>query len=155
MSPDPASPRYRFGLKFVLLARAWRRELDHVLAGIGLTDATWIPLIHLEEFGDGVSQKVLAERVGLDGSSLVRLLDLLTERGYIERRVDERDRRARHIFLTDAGRAILADIRCVLRSIETELLADIDDGEIDAALDMFRRIDARLTEREAERTPNT
>ncbi|MGG2362798.1 MarR family transcriptional regulator, partial [Salmonella enterica] len=56
-------PRARFGLEFALLARRWRRTLDFRLAEAGLTDATWAPLVHLHESGDGISQKALAALV--------------------------------------------------------------------------------------------
>ncbi|MBS0519040.1 MAG: MarR family transcriptional regulator [Proteobacteria bacterium] len=143
MTP-PTAPRFRFGIRFSLLARAWRRELDHVVAGIGLTDATWAPLVHLEEFGEGITQKDLACRVGIDSSSLVRLLDILNERGLIERRTDTSDRRARQVFLTPAGRRVLADIRRALQAVEAKLLADLTDEEIAATLALFDRIGARL-----------
>lgn len=147
----PPLPRFRFGIRFALLARAWRRELDLVVAGIGLTDATWAPLVHLEEFGDGITQKDLAYRIGIDGSSLVRLLDLLNERGLIERRTDADDRRARWIFLTAAGRTVLADIRRALRSVETRILADLTDAEIASALTLFDKIGAQLQHLQDER----
>ena len=49
--------------------------------------------------GDGVRQKELATALSIEGPSLVRLLDNLERRGFIERREDETDRRARGIYL--------------------------------------------------------
>ena len=145
MSPPAAFPaRRRFGHQFVQLARAWRRELDHVLAGASLTDATWVPLVRLEESGEGISQKDLATRIGIDGSSLVRLLDILEERGLLERRADAKDRRSRRLHLTAAGREALADIRRQLHAVEEEILADLGEDEIGVALRLFDRIGTRL-----------
>lgn len=144
MTASPPSPRDRFGFLFVTLARRWRRAIDHELAAVGLTDATWTPLIHLSETGDGISQTELAARVGLDASSLVRLLDLLAGRGFIERQVDPNDRRARRIVLTPAGETEVAEIRRRLAAIETGLLADLDDDALAAMLDGFARIGARV-----------
>lgn len=136
--------RHRFGFQFVTLARQWRRRIDGELAGAGLTDAIWTPLIHLAEGGDGISQTELAERVGLDGSSLVRLIDLLEGRGLIERRIDPADRRARHIHLTGAGRAEVGLLRSRLYRIEAGLLADLDDETLERMLAGFERIAARI-----------
>lgn len=147
----PTTPRTRFGIRFVILARAWRRGLDDALAGLGLTDATWAPLMHLAEFGDGISQKDLAWRVGIDGSSLVRLLDILNAHGFIERRTDAADRRTRRIFLTPAGHAAMSEVRAALLAVEDEMLADVSDAELEAALRMFERIGARLERMQAER----
>jgi MarR family transcriptional regulator for hemolysin len=137
------SPRDRFGFLFVTLARRWRRVIDHELAKAGLTDATWTPLIHLKEGGDDISQTELALRVGLDGSSLVRLLDLLEGKGFIERRVDSNDRRARRILLTPAGEAEVARIRAQLYCVERALLGDLDDPEMLAMVQGLEAIDQR------------
>src|SRR5690554_7415022 len=75
-----SSPRDRFGIRFSMLSRLWRRTIDQQMAAVGLSDISWAPLIHLAESGDGVSQKELASLVGIDGSSLVRLLDTLESR---------------------------------------------------------------------------
>lgn len=137
------SPRDKFGFLFVTLARRWRRVIDHELAKAGLTDATWTPLIHLKEGGDDISQTELALRVGLDGSSLVRLLDLLEGKGFIERRVDSNDRRARRILLTPAGEAEVARIRAQLYCVERALLGDLDDPEMLAMVRGLEAIDQR------------
>ncbi|PWC39766.1 MarR family transcriptional regulator [Azospirillum sp. TSO35-2] len=142
---DPTDPRLRFGFHLVTLARRWRRELDRQLAAAGLTDATWTPLIHLEMSGDGISQKELAGLVGIEGPSLVRLLDALVERGLVERHTDGADRRSKRILLTPAGRAAVADIRRLLARSEADMLRDLDDGELAAMLDGFDRIAHRLS----------
>lgn len=139
-----SSPRSSFGFRFVVLARQWRRIIDRHLAEAGLTDATWAPLVHLHEVGDGITQTELAGRIGLDGSSLVRLLDIVCERGLIERRVDSGDRRARRIFLTPTGEVEVARIRSLLIEAEGELLSGITDAEIEAALAVFDRIAMRM-----------
>lgn len=134
------SPRDLFGFRFVMLARRWRRAVDRELQASGLSDATWAPLVHLSEGGDGISQTELASRVDLDASSLVRLLDLLVDRGLVERRVDPKDRRAREIVLTTLGQAEVARIRSKLFVIESGLLEDLPDHQIEIMLDGFKRI---------------
>lgn len=143
MRIQPDSPRLRFGYLFVSLGRAWRRVVDLHLAEAGLSDATWAPLVNLARHGDDISQTELAARVGLDGSSLVRLIDLLAERGFVERQVDPADRRARRLLLTEAGRAEVERILTELGRIETELLADVEEAEIGRMLDAMERIKAR------------
>lgn len=151
MNTKPSSPRARFGIRFSLLARRWRRALDERLAEAGLSDATWAPLIHLQETGGGVTQKELAALVGIDGSSLVRLLDILCRQGLAERRVDENDSRARLIFLTEDGEKRVAAIRRELARGEEEMLADISDADIAAMLQHFERIEERLAAMQVRR----
>lgn len=150
MHNNPSSPRFRFGIRFSLLARRWRHAIDAHLAAAGLTDATWVPLIHLQETGGGITQKELALLVGVDGSSLVRVLDILARQGLVERRPDASDGRARLIHLTDLGRQRVAEIRRTLAAGEDELLADLSDAEIAAMLGHFDRIEQRLASRQQE-----
>jgi len=144
-TPDASSgPRARFGIHFSLLARRWRHRLDAHLAQAGLTDATWVPLIHLDETGGGISQKDLARRVGVDGSSLVRVLDILERQCLIGRRRCETDGRARLVSLTPEGERRVALIRRELGKGERTLLADLSDQEITGMLACFDRIERRI-----------
>ncbi|MEK6215130.1 MAG: MarR family transcriptional regulator, partial [Vibrio fluvialis] len=118
-------------------ARLWRRHLDQRLAQAGIKDISWAPLLHLDEFGDGISQKDLAASVGMEGSTLVRLLDTLEQKGQIERQADSHDRRAKRIYLTDSGREQVSALRAELLQIETEMLADVSDEQIDVMLEVL------------------
>ena len=140
-----STPRIRFGIRFSMLSRLWRRTIDPKMAAAGLGDISWSPLIPLAESGDGVSQKELASLVGIDGSSLVRLLDMLESRGHIERHPSPNDRRVKLVMLTPAGREAVGVIRSHLNSIEQEMLLDLDDEQLAAMLEAFELIQARLT----------
>lgn len=144
MTDTLSSPRAQFGIRFSLLARRWRRALESQLAAAGLSDATWLPLVHLQQTGGDITQKQLAALVGIDGSSLVRLLDILCRQGLVERRVDASDARARLIYLTAAGIARVAQIRGELARVEAVLLADISDAGLTGMLEDFDKIDRRL-----------
>jgi MarR family transcriptional regulator for hemolysin len=141
---SPLDPHQRIGIRLVGLARRWRQALDSRLSAVGLTDATWAPLMHLHELGSGISQSDLAAAVGLDGSSLVRLLDILVERALIERRPHAVDRRVKVVHLTPAGRRTVASIRKRLHAIESELLADVDAQDAQVVLRVFERIEVRI-----------
>lgn len=145
--------RDRFGFLFVTLGRHWRRVVDQQLAASGLTDATWTPLMHLDQSGDGIPQTELARRLDLDTSTLVRLLDLLEERNLVERRVDPADRRARLIHVTNSGRKRITEIRAKLKEIEAELLADINDTGLKQITDAFGSIESRIENLLARETP--
>ena len=154
MTKLPLSKRARFGLRFSMLARRWRRQLDTHLGDIGMTDATWVPLVHLQETGGGITQKALALLVGVDGSSLVRIIDILSRDGLVERRTDPSDGRARLVHLTDLGHERAAAIRAELANAETAILADLTDDEIETMTALIGRIDARLAEAEIEQKSN-
>jgi len=149
MNDLPDTPRFRFGLRFSLLARRWRQVIDRHLSAAGLSDATWVPLVHLQETGGGLTQKDLAARMGIDTSSLVRLLDILCRQSLVERKVDEQDARARLIYLTPLGAERVTEIRRELYRAEEDLLVDLTDEDVEDILNSFEKIDARLREAQA------
>jgi len=150
MQRDLNDPKAVFGGAVVVFARRWRMFIDEKLAESGLTDASWTPLIYLHRLGDGMLQKELAAASGLDESSLVRLIDILSKRGLLERRIDPGDRRARRLFLTDKGRKTAFAIREQLVTLEKELLADFSDTDIAAVLRVCERVEDRIEEAKAE-----
>lgn len=146
MTTNQASPEphHLLGMRLVGLARRWRQALDSRLAKDGLSDAAWAPLVHLHRLGNGVSQSELAAAVGLDGSSLVRLLDLLVEQGLVERQAHPSDRRIKQVCLTPEGSRTVAAIRKRLRVAEDELLTDLDPDTVRTVLQAFDHIEARI-----------
>jgi MarR family transcriptional regulator for hemolysin len=113
-----------------LLTRRWRQILNNKFHAAGLTDATWRPLLHLHLLGDGVRQKDLAASVGIEGPSLVRLIDTLVVKGLILRSEDGTDRRAKLLCLTQAGQLLVARIKEIAAPLENELLSPFSDEEI-------------------------
>lgn len=86
-------------------ARAYRGGADKVAAGFGLSEATGLPVLVISRYGDaGVRPGVLADMLGLEPSSLVRVVDQLIEAGLVVRHDDPVDRRAKILNLTDTGR---------------------------------------------------
>src|SRR4051794_36454918 len=102
-APQP-SLRDGFASLIARIARQWRRAVDRRLQPFGLTEATWLPLIHIARTPAPMRQKDLSASLVLDGSSVVRLLDALEAAGLIERRGESADRRAKNIGLTEQGR---------------------------------------------------
>ena len=143
--PDAyTDPKRLLGVRLVGLGRRWRKTLDTQLATNGLSDAAWTPLMHLLRLGDGLSQTELAAAIGLEGSSLVRLLDILEGKGWVERRADAADRRSKRIFLTAEGNRAVDHVRATMLEAELSLLQDLEDSEVEAMLDGVNKIRARI-----------
>jgi MarR family transcriptional regulator for hemolysin len=80
-------------------ARSLSRSMDIRLRNrVGLTFAQWRVLVLLTKTHDGLSQREIAEGLGLEAPSLIPILDKLENDGFIERRVDRNDRRNNRIF---------------------------------------------------------
>lgn len=142
MASDEAHD-YTMGVaqKLIAVAQIWRREIARALADEGVSDAMVLPLVHLQRDGDGIRQGILAEQVGVDNTSIVRVLDGLEKGGLIQRSEDPSDRRAKLIHLTTEGRALASHAEKTLARIRAEFLADCAREEI---LGMSRTLDRML-----------
>jgi MarR family transcriptional regulator for hemolysin len=129
-----------------------RRELDQALSDHGLSNATAIPLLVLSRQGTPVRQGVLADELGIEGPSLVRLIDLLQAEGLVVRREDPTDRRAKTLHLTATGKAKVEEINRVLRRVRASLLKDIGSDELAVTFETLQRIEQRATRLHEART---
>lgn len=121
-----------FGIHLFRAARLWRREANRVLSDCGFPSSVITPLMLLAELGDGMRQRDLAEEMGVEGPSVVRLLDSLETAKLIERRESPDDRRAKTLHLTDQGRDLLARVNTALNGLRRRLLTGADTADIDA-----------------------
>jgi MarR family transcriptional regulator, transcriptional regulator for hemolysin len=122
--------RQGFGARVAQTARIWRRAVDHEMRPFGLTEATWLPLLHLARARSPMRQKELAASLSLDGSSVVRLLDALQAAGLIERREEDGDRRAKAIVLTPLGGATVKKVEFAAQQVREAALAELSDREL-------------------------
>jgi MarR family transcriptional regulator for hemolysin len=118
------------------VSRCWRAKLDERLRPLGLSQARWMVLLVLSRRGDGVVQKDLAEWLGIEGPTLVRTLDRMTEDGWLERRESSTDRRAK----TVQARAIIKQINRIAGQLRSELLANIDPADIEVCMRVLQQI---------------
>jgi MarR family transcriptional regulator, transcriptional regulator for hemolysin len=145
MAPSQAHIHAEIGRLITRLGRIWRRESDLALADHGLSYATAIPILLLSRQGTSVRQGVLADELGIEGPSLVRLIDLLEAEGFVERREDPTDRRAKTLHLTATGEAKVEEINHVLRRVRAGLLKDIGSEELAVTFATLQRIEQRAS----------
>jgi MarR family transcriptional regulator for hemolysin len=140
MSSRKASDRDSFGSLLSRAGRQWRRAADLRLAPFDLTEATWLPLVHIARAPESPRQKDLAASMSLDGSSVVRLLDNLETAGLIRRKEGENDRRAKIILLTPQGRAIADKVEAAARRIRGDALAGLSDKDIATTVRVLKHV---------------
>jgi MarR family transcriptional regulator for hemolysin len=144
-----------FGFLVARIARRLRQAVDAEMRLIGLTEATWRPLVYVRSLGDGVRQKDLASAMSIEGPSLVRLLDSLERRGFIERREDENDRRARGIHLTRTGRDLAMRAARIGNGFQTRLLSNVSPADLETCERVLETLEREMEERpEAVSTAN-
>jgi DNA-binding MarR family transcriptional regulator len=114
-----------------LLARVGgesRRRWAQSLGTLGLRPSHYSVLMALAELGP-ISQRSLSDVIGADPRNVVGLVDLLEERGLLERGRDPDDRRRHGVRLTAAGVDTLTRLRRVGAAVEEEFLSALDEAE--------------------------
>ena len=143
---DKFDPRDQFGFRLGRLARFWRARLDEKMRPHGLTQARWVVMVHLRRGGNGFKQKDLADFVGIEGPTLVHILDNLEKQRLIERRQDKSDRRGKTVHLTEEGWKLLNFLDDVVAEVRRENLAGISDSDLAHCLAVFENIEAHVFE---------
>lgn len=121
--------QHSFGMQLAQLSRAWRAELDRRLAGLGLSQARWLVLLHLALMDEMPTQRELAKTVGVEGPTLARLLDGLEAQGLVQRQAVPEDRRAKKVLLSPQARPLITQIESIAQGLRTELFAGISEEE--------------------------
>jgi len=115
-------------------ARQWQRLVQERLGHHGISSACIGPFMFIGRSDGGLHQVMLAQQLGIEGPSLVRLLDKLAAAGLVRRESDAKDRRANHLWLTEAGRRLHRKLEQGLIALREEVLGDLSDTELQAAL---------------------
>ncbi len=86
------------------------------------------------------SQQQIAQRLGVDRTTMVALIDALEAKGILARRPDPKDRRRNVIELTPPGQNTLRQAIAASDKAEAELLAPLTPDESDLLRDLLARI---------------
>lgn len=124
-------------------AHGWRIALDRRLRPLGYSRSRWMVLLHVSR-NDGITHRELAERLGIEAPTLVRLVDRMEADGLLQRRVSDVDRRVKHLHLSAAGSAEVSRIWASAADLRRELLTGIDEQEIKIALAVLGNIRSKL-----------
>ena len=135
-----------FGFLVNDVSRLFGRRFDHHGHRLGLTRAQCRTLGYLAR-NEGINQAGLADLLEIRPMTLVRQIDRMEEAGWIERRADPADRRARRLYLTGKARPVLGRIWSVANETRDEALAQLSTGEASALIDLLHRVHATLSER--------
>ncbi len=136
---DTTSPSLQAQLSagLLLASRHWQRLADHALSSYDISGACAAPLLMVGRAGGGIRQVALAQQLGLEGPSLVRLLDKLCAQELVRREADASDRRANLLWLTPQGEALAGQLEQRLVELRREVLGPLDEDEIRVVLKLW------------------
>ncbi|AIZ32146.1 MarR family transcriptional regulator [Pseudomonas sp. K1(2024)] len=132
--------QHRFGMQLAQMSRGWRAELDRRLAGLNLSQARWLVLLHLARFSEAPTQRELAQSVGVEGPTLARLLDSLENQGLVRRQAVMEDRRAKKILLCPPAKPLIDQIETIANALRAELFTGVDEADLDVCMRVHAKI---------------
>ncbi|MDO0864750.1 MarR family transcriptional regulator [Xanthomonas campestris pv. campestris] len=130
-------PRAQLSAGLLVASRQWQRLADQAFGEFGLSSALTGPLLMIGRSGGGIRQVALAQQLGMEGPSLVRLLDKLCAQALVRREADSSDRRANQLWLTEAGQALVGQIEARLVALRAEVFGALSDAEVEVVLKLW------------------
>ncbi len=128
----------RLGLLLAWHGRITDAWIRRALGTTGLTPRHAMTLIHL---GAGpMSQQSLVDKLDVDPSVLVAILNDLEGGDLLHRRRDPADRRRHIVEITPEGSITLSALETALTKVENELFADLSDQERATLRDLLNRV---------------
>ena len=100
-------------------------------------------LISLQH-NEGISQARLAELSEVDAMTLVRLLDWMERDGWVERRKDPADRRARRLFMKPAANPIIDEIWHIADRALAAAFMDLSAEQREQLMSLLEHVHANL-----------
>lgn len=116
------------------------RASNAALTSHGLRVRSYSVLLLACDSAEGVTQRELADVLGLDPSQVVLLVDDLAAAGLVERRPSTADRRTKLVLPTDRGRELRGEAAADVRATHTRQLADLSPGELQLLRELLGRL---------------
>ena len=146
MTDDPYLTR-SLGFLLADVSRLVRKRFDQRARALGLTRAQWRVLAQLRR-REGINQRDLAEILEIESITLVRHIDRLEAKGWVERRRNPADRRAWRLHLNAQVQPVLDKMREFSELTRQEALAGISDKESEELIDRLLQIKGNMLTRE-------
>ncbi|RJL32828.1 MarR family winged helix-turn-helix transcriptional regulator [Bailinhaonella thermotolerans] len=143
----PAADHVGLGMLLAEAHNRSRERLNLALRPLGVDVRGLAVLLALPMYGP-VSQRDLIGHLGIDKSTMVRVIDELEKAGLVSRERDPQDRRAHAIVLTPHGEQTLSEARRVTDRVGGDLFGGLTESDRHRLTALLRAIAAR-----AARTP--
>ncbi|HTT83477.1 MAG TPA: MarR family transcriptional regulator [Rhizomicrobium sp.] len=142
-NPSRSTETWQIRLGFLTadIARLQSALLRRTMKNLGASHAQWTMLGRLA-LHQGITQMELAQMLDLSKVAVTGLVDRAVRAGWVERRLDERDKRVRRLYLTRRAKAAVSDMRDKVDAMTAQSMRQISDAEgekVVAVLDGIKR----------------
>ena len=125
-------------------AKTFQKVLDSELKkNVGVTISQW-RVIGTLVLHPGLTQKEIADKLGIEGATLVPGIDKMEKEGLLKRKPDSKDRRVNRIYLTPKAETLwnsMTEVAFRIRKVSTK---DIPDDQIKTTLETLKKISKNL-----------
>jgi MarR family transcriptional regulator for hemolysin len=128
------------GLAIKNASKSLERALDVELRGqYGLSGGQWKVILVLT-IQNGLAQKDLAERIFVDSTTLVPIIDGMEKRGLVERKTDPKDRRNNNVFLTAKSEPFVDPIIEIVLRMRKIFFRNISEDDLEFTRNTLKKI---------------
>ena len=125
-----------------LLGSALQKQQDYLLSALNGMD------VSIREYGammilknnQGLTQLETGNLLQMDRTSIGKLIDTLSDREWVERKQKPTDRRAYQLYLTEKGKAIIAQLEQLALSANDSYLSKLDNDERKQLLNILEKL---------------
>ncbi|WP_129645133.1 MarR family winged helix-turn-helix transcriptional regulator [Peristeroidobacter agariperforans] len=128
-----------FGFILKNLERLYTKRFEALAQELSLTLPQCKALFQLSR-NEGISQKRLAELAEIEPMTLVRILDRMESDGWVERRPDPNDRRARTLYVTAGAKPVLEQIDKLSAQMRAEALAGLSGEQRNQLMGLLEHV---------------
>jgi MarR family transcriptional regulator for hemolysin len=129
-------------------SRSWRQAVDRRLKHLGVSQASWMTIAIAAKARSPLSQSELADRLGVEGATMVAMIDRLVKAGMVIREASTTDRRVKRIILTAAGMKIYAEVKTEAAALRKGLLANTNPKQLLIATELLEGLQGMIDTQE-------
>ena len=118
-------------------SRSWRQAVDRRLKYLGVSQASWMTIAIAAKARSPLSQSELADKLGVEGATMVAMIDRLVKAGLVNREASTTDRRVKRVVITSAGLKIYDKVKAEAAALRKELLAGTDQKKLLIATELL------------------
>jgi MarR family transcriptional regulator, transcriptional regulator for hemolysin len=125
---DASREGIRLGFLIHDVSRMRRSAYDQFMKPLGVTRAQWWVLAYLSRH-DGMMQTQLADVLEVGKASLGDVIESLERNGWVERRPDPTDKRAKRVYLAKPAQVLIKRMTTMEDDFNSQILAELDPAE--------------------------
>ena len=134
----------RFAIALHGTARVWRQAVDRRLKYLGVSQASWMTIAVAAKAREPLSQSALADSLGVEGATMVAMVDRLVKAGLVKREPSTADRRIKRVVVTEAGYRLFDTVKTEAAAVRKELLSTLDPKKLEAATDVLEALQGMI-----------